>query len=299
VESFSGASAINLSDPLAELGRFFRKKVHSFILTLKTFTLTGSWMIAAGIGTVTLQCSWTPNVETILYDKPDGHIALQTGAMLKIAPKHPSWISENQIKIVLGGVTKIQETGMLQQLLLNALQPVPAFSPSQIEFLAPHLSAALSKATPEEIVFFKSPATDESSTLIEGTISVFPPTYLLLTLTEPTKTPYSSRKFQHTTSLAFSQEEAVVKHENVKTFMAIPATAQGILINFQKVSPPRAVEFSNPSQPPTPQGVQNILDEKQKTFLEIKRLQEQLQDLQRRVDQQTKELHRLQQAAPQ
>jgi len=191
---------------------------------------------------------------------------------------------------------------MLQQLLLSAPPPVPAFSPSQISFLAPQLSLALSKATPEEVIHFRCPATDERSSLVQGTIAIFPPSNFLLTLKEakessgmPSKIQNSSQKLQNTSSLTFSQKEAVMRREDIQTFMAIPAMSEGILINYQGLAPSNEQHQENQSGN---HGQTMPGDENGDSPGELDSLNEQLRDLRKKVDQQTEEIRRLKQTAP-
>jgi len=269
---------------------------------LKRFVFTGQYLFAAAIGIINIQCSWTPEIETVLHDSPHGFISLQTTPALKIAPQHPSSIPESLITKILARITKSQEEGMLQQLLLSAPPPVPAFSPSQISFLAPQLSLALSKATPEEVIHFRCPATDERSFLVQGTIAVFPPSNFLLTLKDakessrmPSKIQNSSQKLQNTSSLTFSQKEAVMRKEDIQTFMTIPAMSEGILINFQLLAHSNQQKQENQ---PSDHGKTMPSDENGETPRELDSLNEQLRDLRRKVDQQTEEIRRLKQTAP-
>jgi hypothetical protein len=268
----------------------------------KQFAFTQRWLIVAVIGIFNLQCSWTPEIETVLHDSPAGFIALQTTPALEIAPKHPSSIAESLIAKILRGITKSQEGGMLQQVLLSAPPAVPVFSPSQIAFLAPHLSMALSKATPEEIIHFRCTVTEEQPSLIQGTIAVFPPTSFLLTLRDaqessrmPSKLQNSSRKLQTTTSLTFSHEEAFKRDEGLQAFMAMPPTSHGIVINYQHLAPSNQ---RNQENQPNKHGNQITNDEKDGSPLEIDAMNEQLRDLRKKVDQQTEEIQRLNQMKP-
>lgn len=271
----------------------------------QSFTFTGRWIVAAVIGIFSLQCSWTPDVETILHDSSGIYISLQSTQALKIVPKHPILVSETVIKQILEGVTKAPEVGILQQLLLTAPPTVPVFSPPQRDFLAPLISAALTKATPEEVIFFRYRATDEQSSPIEGTVAVFSPTYLLLTLTDTktfsensAKINKSSRRLQDIASLAFSPKEAFVKNKTAEAFMSIPSTSQAIVINYHRLSASRAIDPATPSQRSNLNGTQSFQEEIHGTSLEMIKLKEQLQDLQKKVDHQTEEIRRLQQIAP-
>ena len=275
---------------------------HSLPPQLKRFALTSLYVIAAAIGIFNIQCSWTPEIETVLHDTPNGFISLQTTPALKIAPKHPVTIPESLITKILLGIQKGQEEGMLQQLLLANPPPVPAFSPSQISFLATQVSLALAKATPEEIIHFRCPAIDEGASLVQGTIAVFPPSNFLVTLKDrnessgiPSKMQNSSQRLQSRGSLTFSHKEAVMREEDIKAFMAIPAMSEGILINYRGLaSSNQNTQENQPSHHDKPVPSK----ENGETPIELDSLQKQLKDLRKKVDQQSEEIHRLKQTAP-
>jgi len=256
----------------------------------------------AVLGIFNLQCSWTPEIETILHDRDDCFISLKTTRALKVTPKHPASISEPLITKIFMEITKSQEEGMLQQLLGSAPTTVPAFSPSQIEVLAPHVSMALSKATPEEIIHFRCLATDEQASLVQGTVAVFSPTYLFLTLTDakessgiPSKIQNSSRRLQTTTSLSFPQDKALLKGEDIQSFMVIPTSYHWIIINYQQLEPLNTnIQGNQPYKFDTP----TPSDKKGESPREMDSLNEQLNDLRRKVDQQAEEIRRLKQTAP-
>lgn len=254
------------------------------------------------MGMFSLQCSWSPEVETVLHDSHGCFISLKTTQALKVVPKHPASISEPLLANILREITKSHEEGMLQQLLLSNPPTVSVFSPSQIEVLGPQISLALSQVTPEEIIHFRCLATDEQSSLVQGTIAVFPPTYLLLTLKDnkepsgiPSKIQNSSRRLQTTTSLNISQNEAFNRGDDVQRFMAIPSTSHGIIINYQPIRPSNQNNQGNqPNKFDTPINS----DEKGEAPREMDSLNEQVKDLRKKVDQQAEEIQRLKQTPP-
>lgn len=275
--------------------------LHSFPPSLRHFTpigLTGRCLIVATLTTFNLQCSWTPEVETVLQDGPECIISLKTSHTLKKIPRHPVLLSESLIAKILKGIAISQEEGILQQLLLSTHHPVPAFSPSQIDFLAHYISMAFSQVTPEEIIHFKCPPTDEQFFPVQGTLAVFPPSSLLVTLKDlilhPAVSPkrqYSSRKVQ-ATSLTFSYHEAVIRTEEVQAFMTIPSTYHTIAINYQSLEPP-----SNPNNREnqlTQPGPRTTPNKKTEPSMTMDSLNSQLRDLQKIVDQQAEEIRRLQ-----
>lgn len=266
----------------------------------KPIELIRRCLIIAILTTFNFQCSWTPEVETILYEGPECVVSLKTSHALKKAPKHPASLSETLIAKILKGMAVRQEEGILQQLLLSTHHPVPAFSPSQIDFLAPHVSMAFSQVTPEEIVHFKCPPTNEPFFPIQGTLAVFSPSSLLLTLENlkpypavSPKSQNSSQKIQ-TVSLIFSEREATLSTEKVQTFMTIPSTSERIAINYQILEP---LNPSSKKNQPTQPGAQTTPHKMPEAPMTIDSLNSQLRDLQKTVDQQAEEIRRLQESS--
>lgn len=278
---------------------------HSFTPSLRHFKpieLTRRCLIIATLAIFNFQCSWTPEVETILHEGPECVISLKTSHALKKAPKHPASLSESLIAKILKGMAVSQEEGILQQLLLSTHHPVPAFSPSQIDFLAPHVSMAFSQVTPEEIVHFKCSRTNEQLFSIQGTLAVFSPSSLLLTLENMKPSPGVSPKMQNssqkiqTISLVFSNREAILRAEEVQAFMTIPPTYHSIAINYQ------TLELLNPSikeNQLTQPGTQTTPHKITEAPMTIDSLNSQLRDLQKIVDQQAEEIRRLQESSAQ
>lgn len=278
---------------------------HSFTPSLghfKPLGFTKRCLIIATLAIFNLQCSWTPEVETVLYKGPECVISLKTSHALKQAPKHPAFLSESLIAKILNGMTISQEEGILQQLLLSKHHPVPAFSSSQIDFLAPHVSMAFSQVTPEEVIHFKCPPTNEQHIPIQGMLAVFPPSSLLLTLENFKPYPGGSPKMQNTsqklqpTSLVFSYQESIIRAEEAQNFMTIPSTSHGIAINYQSLNSLNPISKENQLTQP---GVQIPPHKNTEAPLTIDSLNSQLRDLQKIVDQQAEEIRRLQDTSAQ
>ncbi|MGP0595317.1 hypothetical protein ACTRXD_22590 [Nitrospira sp. T9] len=254
-------------------------------------------MIIATLAIFNLQCSWTPEVETVLYEGPECVISLTTSHALKQAPTHPAFLSETLIAKILNGMTISQEEGILQQLLLSNHHPVPAFSQSQIIFLAPHVSRAFSQVTPEEVIHFKCPPTNAQHFPTQGMLAAFPPSTLLLTLENLKSYPGVSQKMQNTprsfrpTSLVFTHQEASIRTEEVQNFMTIPSTSHGIIINYQNLEPLNPVKKENKRTQPRTRTTPHKNIEPPMT---IDSLNSQLRELQKIVDQQAEEIRRLQ-----
>ena len=259
-------------------------------------------MIVAILATFNLQCAWTPEIETVLHEGPECFISLKTSPTLNMVPKHPVSLPESLIEEILTGMAISQEEGILQQLLLSTHLPVPAFSPSQIDLLAPQMSMAFSQVTPEEIIYFKCPTTAEQSFRVEGTLAVFPPTILLLTLKDFNSSPgispkiqNGSPKFHTTTSLTFSHQEAIIRAEEVQAFMTIPSTSKRIAINYQRLASSNQNNKENQLHQHGPSATH---DKKTAPPVEMDSLSDQLRDLRKIVDQQAEEIRRLLRNSP-
>ena len=212
---------------------------------------------------------------------------------------HPTFLSESLLREVLTGIGIDQEKGVLQQLLLSTHSPVRAFSPSQVDFLAPYVSLAFSQATPEEMILFKCPPIDTQSFLVQGTLAVFSPTTLLLTLndlkghptTRSSKMQHSSQKLQTRTSLTFSQQKTTIRVIDTQAFMSVPSSSHWIAIDFQ---PLESLNTNKTDIQLNQHDPHTISDKKIETPMAIDSLKAELQNLRKKVDQQAKEIRRLQ-----
>ncbi len=261
--------------------------------------------IVMAIGMSHIQCSWTPDVETLLYQSEEGTIALQTTKTFKVAPKHPAWISDSLIQEMLGGITQTQESGLLQQIFSGSSPQLPVFSPSQIRFLGPHLASALSKATPEELVSFICTDTNENSSVVKGTVAIFHPTTMLINLKNYRKSVFDQEKGKNSrgnlhryTTIHFSQEEALITPNESQPLMEIPASSHWVMINYS------LLKTSNLKEPhvltSTSDGMTNdgVKEQNTQEINSLNELNEQLLDLRQKVDEQNEEIQRLQQTEP-
>ena len=254
------------------------------------------------IGFSHFQCSWTPEVETLLYQSEEGTIALQTTKTFKVAPQHPIWISDSLIQEVLGGITQTQESGILQELFSGSPPEFPVFSPSQIRFLGPQIASALSQATSEELVFFSCTANNHNSSAVKGTVAIFHPSTLLINLInyresffEASKGKNSRENLHRSSTIHFSPEEALLPPKGSQIFMEFPTNSHWVMINYDLLKTSNLKEPGSLTSTPgtmTPSAV------KKGNTREINSLSEQLQDLQRKVDEQNEEIKRLQQTGP-
>jgi len=153
---------------------FFKRGLPSLLLALSVF-----W---GG-------CSWTPQVETVLFDGPQGFVSLRTLPEGMLRASHPIDIPEAVLARTLRGISTKKKFRLLQNLLTGGSQEKQTFSMNQVKILAPQLAGALSKATPEELVYFRSPTTSTGdSPFIEGTLLVHGSSLLFSWSDQHTKT---------------------------------------------------------------------------------------------------------------
>ncbi len=245
----------------------------------------------------TIHCAWTPEVKTLIHSSEEGSVILQTSSTLNIPPQHPQVLSESLIKQILQGISQSQESGILQELFLSDSQQFPVFSRPQIDFLAPHLVEAFSKATSEELITFRSPGDEEGATRVSGTVAVFSPTVFFLTLQNPgnypgnpSKMTSSSRNLQKHTTLMFSKKQAILQPEEGKRLMTISPRHLWIAIDYAAFGPLLESEQKDKKQRTIPPITNPQIKNAQSG---MNTLQEQLQNLRKRVDEQAEEIRPL------
>jgi hypothetical protein len=104
-------------------------------------------------------CSPRQFTTITIYDKPEAYVRLEFDRTVTKGTEHshPISLRPEQIAAVLGGVMIHEPIALVRGDILqrDAVPRVhPAFSDKDIEFFAPLLALALSKATPEEVVTF-------------------------------------------------------------------------------------------------------------------------------------------------
>lgn len=161
-------------------------------------------------------CNWAPRVETIIHQSHEGTVAFRTISDPTFQADHPINLSPNLIQTMLRGVAAQDEPRLFQRLLTGKPEPAPLFSPKQIAFLAPLIADALSKATPEEEVFFHLNGLGDDGSYIEGAVLVHRPAIILrlkmpLALAKPSHLSESPTPLtMHTSTVHFSPQEALM-----------------------------------------------------------------------------------------
>lgn len=248
---------------------------------------------------LTIQCSWNPEVETLVHNSQQGRITLQTSSALHMPPKHPQSLPPSLIKQILGGISKAQERGILQELLLSSSAELPAFSQGQIDFLTPQLVEAFSQATPEELIVFKTLGDEQGGIRVTGTVAVFSPTIFFLTLKDPKNYPgnlakmsSSSRKLQEKTTLKFSKKQATLQWKDAQRFMTVSSKDSWIAIDYADLSRSMGENQQEEEQQTIPQT--NRQTEQSPQDMDL--IQKQLEDLRNTVEEQAEKIRRLQEA---
>ena len=249
---------------------------------------------------LTIQCSWTPEVETLIHNSQQGRVVLQTSSTLHIPPKHPQALSASLIRRILGGISKAQEMGILQELLLSSSAELPVFSQAQIEFLTPQLVEAFSQVTPEELIVFRAVGDKEGESQVRGTVAVFSPTVFFFTLENhkndhgnSKKIPSSSRNLQKKTTLMFSKKEAVLQQKDAQRFMTVSPKDSWIAINYAALSSSTGKNQQEEQQQTLP--LTNLQSEKIPQGMDP--IQKQLQNLRNTVEEQAEKIRQLQETA--
>ncbi len=246
---------------------------------------------------LTIQCTWTPEVTTSIYESEDGTVSLQTSSTFHIPPQHPQSLTVPLVKQILEGIYVRQERGILQEIFLSDTQQSPIFSATQIDFLAPHLVNALSLATEEELIVFRMPRNEDRTTRRRGTLAVFSPSIFVLTVQNhenSTKMAPSSRYLQTQTTLLFSEKQAMLQPEEAQRFRKISSKNSWIAINYATLNQATPNHQEDELASPVP----ITIPQSKKTDQDLNTVLEHVQDLHKKIDAQAEEIQRLQQAAP-
>lgn len=253
---------------------------------------------------IQLQCTWTPSVETSFYQGRQGTISLKTTNAFHISPAHPASLSKPLLKQILRNLTYTRTAGLLQNLLdPSSLNSSPLFSENQSDFLANHLSQALAKATPEEMVTFLCLPLEEKEKTIKGTIAFFAPKIFYMTI-ETSKNPSGSahvtpsqrNSIRPVDSLHFSLSDSALTSSEVLPIVDTPAHASWIAIDIDHL--PSSIKQEGPHSPSPENDIGEFKEPGAKEESTIKELEMKLDRLQERIEDQDKEIQRLQRPSP-
>lgn len=103
-------------------------------------------------------CVGTPQIETSVYEGPNGSVVLRTTSDASYRPSHPADVPVETFEKVLTGIHYRRSPGRwLQRLLDSGAKSSPVLSPTQVAFWAPRLRRAFLQVTAEEQVFIRIP----------------------------------------------------------------------------------------------------------------------------------------------
>ncbi|WP_447603262.1 hypothetical protein [Nitrospira sp. Nam80] len=114
-------------------------------------------VVVVGIGGCTSAPPPTP-----FYQDSVTSIGFQYDDHARNPHSHPAKVTPETMMDILRGVQTVSRQGVLKSLVFNRADQGPAFSSMEIRLLAPKLSAALSKAKPDELVTFYRRISDEN-----------------------------------------------------------------------------------------------------------------------------------------
>jgi hypothetical protein len=256
-------------------------------------------------------CSWTPQVETILHDEPQGFVSFRTITNDSFRASHPIELPPLLIENVLKGVSIQKESRLLQNLLSGKSKPTPVFSSLQVEFLTPRLISALAQATPEEQVHFQCPPDENSaSSLVEGTILAYHGNLILTwkdrrfgsqggpKQSRPTGKSTDPSGIQKTTPF-FSPKQALQTDDLPEIQFLRGPGRNLVVLNYTKLAGLLTTEKKPEAIHPLPTKSEDpSLPPKTEVPSDIKALRNEMKDLQKELAEQKAELEQLKKENP-
>ena len=262
-------------------------------------------------------CSWTPQVETSIYEDPQVSVSLITVSEESFEADHPVTFQANTLAHVLSGLYLHQNKRLLQRIFSsdNSLQPV--FTQKQATILTHQLQKAFSQVTPEEHVAFQTQGdlalhikAIKGSMYMQGED-------LYVTLTFPPPGAHAATKIASRSAkpdqeangkpvLVFKPQEALLKEKNPHWLLG-GEEKNHVVINIpllaslhqqpspssqiakprnEEASPPKTAPLSPPESIPQPQTGQTLENSETKTLQEeIRALRKELADQKKAIDQ--------------
>lgn len=118
-------------------------------------------VVSIGVVVGFVGCTTAPP-PTPFYQDLATSVAFQHDGRARTPHSHPATVTPETMAEILKGVQVVSRQGILKSIYLNKADQGPAFSSMEIRLLAPKLSAALSKAKPEQLVTFYRRISDEN-----------------------------------------------------------------------------------------------------------------------------------------
>lgn len=263
----------------------------------------GLWVSVIILCLTQIQCTWTPEVETPIFSSEQGTVALRTFHDFRKPPSQPTNLPHSLLHELFNGLSYTQETGILQELLnSSSSKPLPVFSKAQIDFLVPYVSLAVAQATEEELIDFSCLPVEASESWIKGSLGVFDSHILLLTI-EISKNPlgpHSARSpkqtaFRDMATLGFLKPEATLPPPRIQLMIDLPVHPHWIAIDFSTLLPSQEQNEATPHTTNQPvKNPESLNDEDPR----IQKLEKKMDRLLEKIEEQNKEIQRLQEATP-
>lgn len=255
------------------------------------------------LGLIQIQCTWTPQVETPISQNERIIVTLRTFPHFHASPRHPADLPAPLLEDLFSGLTYTDEAGILQELLNSpSSKSLPVFSPAQITFLAPQISLAFAQATPEEFVDFSCMPAEATESWIKGTMGIFDSQIFFLTLAisqsqqsaHPTR---SSRKnlLQDRGTLTFTMPEAVLSPNRVQFLEDLQKYEYWIALDLKTFLSGRTRDDNTDNAADHPEKKPENLKEED---LRIQKLEEKMNRLLEKIEEQHNEIQRLQGNSP-
>jgi hypothetical protein len=99
-------------------------------------------------------CSWTPRVETSIYEGQQVSVSLITVSDESFEADHPVTLQTDTIEHILRGLQIRRSNRFLQKILSGEATPQRVFTKEQIALLTPPLQKVFGHVTPEEHITF-------------------------------------------------------------------------------------------------------------------------------------------------
>jgi len=99
-------------------------------------------------------CTWTPRVETSIYEGPQVSVSLITVSEETFEADHPVTLQVDTLTHILRGLKIRRSSRFLQKIFSGEVTPQRVFTEEQIALLTPPLQNAFSQVTPEEHITF-------------------------------------------------------------------------------------------------------------------------------------------------
>lgn len=183
-------------------------------------------------------CLSHPRLETVLYDRGGAVVSLKEFADASIRASHPAAVDPRLLATVLAGLRVRAQNTLIESVLGGEAQPIPAFTTSEVNLLAPLVADALNRATAFEHVRFQlevsesgTPVTCEGGLyMTEGDVNLFLTQYGRTPQRPPTLSrPSQSFDRPKRWALTFVPEEARVGR-GVQPIVPSDAAEPGALV---------------------------------------------------------------------